>query len=72
MSRAINIHSRPTWRTSRRAGAAVRLQTNEAGKAQADEAGNFLKPDPEIVTVHGDEANHALTNENGAINLSEP
>jgi hypothetical protein len=72
MGRSINIQCRPSPVLWVGGGVPVLVQVDEAGRAQADEAGNVLMPDPEVVTVHGDENNKPLTDENGAINFPEP
>jgi hypothetical protein len=72
MTAAINIQCQPSPLMFGTAGPLVVVQIDEAGRVQSDEAGNVLMPDPEVVTVQGDENNHSLTDENGALNRTEP
>ena len=72
MNCSINLYCRPTPLMSAVSGLPVVVQIDEAGRVQADEAGNILQPDPEVLVTHGDENNHPLTDENGALNLPEP
>lgn len=72
MNLAINIFCQPTPLMTSGGGPVVLVQVDEAGRVQADESGNILQPDLEVVIVQGDENNRPLTNENGALNLTEP
>lgn len=54
------------------AGALVQVQTDEAGRIQADEAGNALTPDNPVRTVQGDENSKIVSDENGAPDLPDP
>jgi len=71
MSASANIQCRPTPRMWVTAGTPVLAQVDERGKLQADEAGNILQPDPDIVLTHGDEKNHTLTDELGRPTVPE-
>jgi hypothetical protein len=72
MTAAINIQCQPSPLMFGVSGSLVLVQIDEAGRVQADEAGNILTPDPEVLITHGDENNHPLTDENGALNIPEP
>ena len=74
MKPAINIYCQPTPLMFAVTGSSVLVQIDEAGRVQADEAGNVLTPDPEIMpqTVQADENANPLTDEAGAVNLPDP
>jgi hypothetical protein len=71
MNLAINLYCQPTPRLSGQIGLPLWLQSDEAGRPQADEAGDFLIPDPPVAAVHADENSNPLTDENGALNTPE-
>jgi hypothetical protein len=56
MNPAINLYCQPTPRMSGQIGLPIQLQTDEAGQPLEDEAGDFLKPDPQVAPGDDDES----------------
>jgi len=72
MTAAINVQCWPTPLMFVSGGAPVLVQVDEAGRVQADEAGNILQPDPTVIPVQADENKDQLLDEAGAGQLFEP